>query len=129
MVDTSVFIDLERRRQNPAATLARAYPDAEFAMAAITAAEILAGAQLRPRASPVTEAVLQAFPVVPFDLGVARHYARIWAYLRRSGQSIGSYDLLIAATALAHGFDLLTLNTREFRRIPGLQVLVPPWSP
>ena len=33
---------------------------------------------------------------------------------------IGPYDLLIAAIALANGCTLVTHNTQEFSRIPGL---------
>jgi predicted nucleic acid-binding protein len=42
MVDTSVFVGLERSGQQPTA-LAQAYPDDSFAMAAITASELLHG--------------------------------------------------------------------------------------
>lgn len=34
---------------------------------------------------------------------------------------IGPRDLLIGATALAQGHSLVTLNTREFRRVAGLR--------
>jgi tRNA(fMet)-specific endonuclease VapC len=37
-------------------------------------------------------------------------------------QSIGERDLVIASTALAHGAALVTHNTCEFRRVPGLAV-------
>jgi predicted nucleic acid-binding protein len=33
---------------------------------------------------------------------------------------IGPHDLLVAATALAGGHALATLNRREFARVPGL---------
>ncbi|MFM8910174.1 MAG: type II toxin-antitoxin system VapC family toxin [Gemmatimonadota bacterium] len=38
------------------------------------------------------------------------------------GQPIGERDLIIAATALAHGCDVATGNLREFTRVPGLRV-------
>jgi predicted nucleic acid-binding protein len=36
---------------------------------------------------------------------------------------IGTHDLIIAATALAHGSAVLTTNSDEFRRVPDLTVL------
>ncbi len=44
----------------------------------------------------------------------------IRAELTSKGQLIGPNDLLIAATALAHGAILVTHNTAEFSRVPGL---------
>jgi len=35
---------------------------------------------------------------------------------------IGERDLFIAATALAHGYGVVTANVREFSRVPGLAV-------
>ena len=42
--------------------------------------------------------------------------------LERAGARIGANDLLIAAVAKTHDLILVTHNTNEFRRIPGLQV-------
>src|SRR6266540_3142705 len=50
----------------------------------------------------------------------ARRHADLWAELAKRGRMIGPHDLLIGATALAHGYALATLNRREFRRVPGL---------
>lgn len=47
----------------------------------------------------------------------------IRAKLRQAGEPIGPYDLLIAAQALKNGATLITANTREFNRIPGLTVI------
>ena len=40
------------------------------------------------------------------------------------GQKIGAHDLIIAATALCHGFPVLTSNLKDFERVTGLDVLV-----
>lgn len=52
----------------------------------------------------------------------AQHAAAVRAFLEKQGQPIGTCDLLIAGTALAHGLTLVTHNTREFSRVPGLQL-------
>lgn len=52
---------------------------------------------------------------------------RVWARLATSGQIIGVHDLLIAATALANGYDVLTDNVREFQRVSDLTVRRHAW--
>jgi len=47
--------------------------------------------------------------------------------LERQLENGASCDLLIAATALAHGYDVLTENVREFGRVPLLGVRRPTW--
>jgi tRNA(fMet)-specific endonuclease VapC len=42
--------------------------------------------------------------------------------MEKKGRPIGPLDTLIAAHALALGTVLVTNNTREFRRVPGLSV-------
>lgn len=42
--------------------------------------------------------------------------------LSETGTPIGPYDLLIAGTAIAHNLIVVTRNTREFARVPGLRV-------
>lgn len=95
-------------------------------MAAITASELLHGChraadvrQKRTRTEYV-EWVLSEIDAIPFGLEEARHHARIWSEMARAGQMIGSYDLLIAATALSLGYTVGTLNFQEFARVPGL---------
>jgi tRNA(fMet)-specific endonuclease VapC len=43
------------------------------------------------------------------------------AHLARQGMPIGPYDLQIAAIALAADLTLVTNNTSEFQRVPGLR--------
>ena len=71
--------------------------------------------------------MLDRLSVVPFDLEAARIHARLAADLMAAGQAIGPNDLLIAATALAHGHAVLTHNLRHFERVPGLVVSRPDW--
>jgi predicted nucleic acid-binding protein len=52
--------------------------------------------------------------------------AEIRAYLRRQGQLIEDFDILIAATALHHDLTLLTFNVRHFQRVPDLQIYTLP---
>ena len=58
--------------------------------------------------------------LLPFDAEDAHEAADIRAHLRRTGSPIGPYDVLIAAQARRAGTTLVTANTREFERVPGL---------
>lgn len=60
------------------------------------------------------------FASLPFDDSAADVYARIRHHLESQGTPIGPYDLQIAAIALANGCTLVTHNTTEFSRVPGL---------
>jgi tRNA(fMet)-specific endonuclease VapC len=66
----------------------------------------------------------------PAVLAVGRTEAELAAQmngaLARQNQQVGPQDALIAGTALQRGLDLLTLDVREFRRVPSLSVVTPP---
>ena len=62
------------------------------------------------------------FDVLAFDPDDAREAGDIRAALERTGTPIGPYDVLIAAQARRRGAMLATANTREFSRVPGLNL-------
>ena len=135
VLDTSVLIAAERGAVRLEALL-ESLGEETVAVAAITASELLHGchragdAGVRARRSAFVDALLDALPVLPFGLPEARRHAELWAELARTGTVIGPHDLLMAATALAHGFVLATLNQREFGRVPGLRfAAVEPYLP
>jgi len=66
--------------------------------------------------------LLSRTTILPFNIDEAIKSAQIRADLEKKGIPIGRYDLLIAGTALAKNNILVTRNTREFERIPGLQL-------
>jgi tRNA(fMet)-specific endonuclease VapC len=77
----------------------------------------------RGRREAFVEAVLAAFPPLPFELLAARAHARIWAQLAAAGQDVGAHDRIVAATAISAGWRIGTANRRRFDRIVGLEVL------
>ena len=66
------------------------------------------------------EALVAPIHCLPFDELAARHAARVRWHLQRRGELIGPYDLLLAGQALSLEVTLVTHNTREFERVPGL---------
>lgn len=132
LIDSSVLIEIERRGQTDA-DFAKIAAGEWIVIAAITAAEVLAGTEIqrevegRQRIAARTQGFLQLLEILPFDTQSARIYASLFAQLRSTGQMVGTFDLLIASTALANDCSLVTLNLREFNRIPGLEVIAPEW--
>jgi len=128
ILDTSVLIAAERGTIRFESLLAK-LGDEPVAMAAITASELLHGghratdAGARARRGAFVDALLDLIPVLPFGLPEARRHSVLWADFVRAGTIIGPHDLLIGATALAHGRALATLNQREFARVPGLRLV------
>ena len=70
---------------------------------------------------PVLDTLLSTIKILDFTQGEAHHAALVRAFLHKEGRPIGSYDLLIAACALHHDLILITSNSKEFTRVPGLQ--------
>ena len=113
--------------------MALAWMDEPVALAAVTASELLVGVHRADSRVPrltraeFVEGVIEIFPVLPFDLRAARVHAEIWAKLTSTGSTIGFIDMIIASTALAHGYSVITDNIRDFNRVPGLNVRQPDW--
>lgn len=130
LIDSSVLIAVERRKLG-LLELLRQYSAEPVAISAVTASELLHGvhrAQDSRRAEQrrsFVESLLSAYTIIPFDLDAARQHAQIWATMQTNGKIIGAHDLLIAATALALNYAVVTLNTAEFSRVPGLRVIGP----
>jgi len=60
--------------------------------------------------------------VTGFSIEAAKQAAIIRSQLRKLGTPIGTYDIQIAAVAMAEDMVLLTNNTKEFERIKGLKL-------
>ncbi len=128
VLDTSVLIAAERRTLDLARLLSA--PGVEsVAIAAITVSELLQGslrtsdAGLRARRAAFADWIASTAPVLPFGTNEARRHAEIWAHLTGTGMTIDAHDMLIAATALAGGHAVATLNVRHFARVPGLRLV------
>ena len=100
-------------------------PEDDIGLSTVVIGELLFGA-LRSKkpilATSQVEAFVANYDIVLFDKDAAEEYAAIREYLTSQGQVIGSNDMLIAATARLHGSILVTHNTAEFSRVPGLRL-------
>ena len=122
LLDTCFLIDLQRELQagkdGPASAWLADHRDERFSLSVISITEFLEGI-----ADPdAGEGLLRPFRWLPVNARVGREAARIRRRLRLKGELIGDFDILIAATALAVEIPLVTRNTTDFQRIPGLVV-------
>jgi predicted nucleic acid-binding protein len=128
VLDTSALIEHDRGRFSLVGLRAELARET-VGVAAITASELLVGAyrtrdpNRRVPQLARAEAMLADLAIHPFGYEEARRHAELWAYLASNGTPIGPHDALIAATALARGDSLATLNRAEFARVPGLRLL------
>jgi predicted nucleic acid-binding protein len=121
-----VIVAYERRAQ-PLETL---LADEDRLISVITMSELLHSAHRASSAHRATrlafvEHVLATVDAVPITQLVARIHAEVGALLAARGEAIPTHDLWIAATALAHGFGVATLDARDFGRVQGLRVVAP----
>jgi tRNA(fMet)-specific endonuclease VapC len=126
IIDTGVFVKAEREARTD---LARFIPDGdEVGLCTITVSELYEGVHLAnsdQRAADRREFIEQfalTLPVFDFTMKAALVHARLRAGQRKKGMMIGAHDLIIAATAMSLGWDVLTLNGPKFRQVEGLDV-------
>jgi Predicted nucleic acid-binding protein, contains PIN domain len=123
LVDTTVLIDAERSGCAPDVG------DEEVAVSVITVSELLHGSERgapesRLARKAFAERILAVWEAIPVTTAVARVHAGLWAELESRGAMVDAHDLWIGATALAHGFGVITCD-QSFARIPGLRVVTP----
>ncbi|MGH3088573.1 MAG: PIN domain-containing protein [Rubrobacteraceae bacterium] len=97
----------------------------EIGVSVATVAELRYGVEKSARVEQNSEALdrfLLPLEIASFDLEATVSYGRIRAALERRGTPIGPLETLIAAHAISLDAALVTNNTREFERVPGLRV-------
>ncbi len=120
LLATHAVIALIKAHPGFQARLKRHQPQ-DFGIAAIVANEVFYGAHKGSRTTQnlARLAALQ-FETVDFNRDDARQAGEIRPTLAAAGTPIDPYDVLLAGQALARSLTLITHNTREFERVPGL---------
>jgi tRNA(fMet)-specific endonuclease VapC len=123
LLDTNVWITALRRPGSALAARFRAKDPADIRACSVVVYELRYGC-LRSAKPAVNRAavdsLLAPFPSLPFDDAASEHAAIVGRHLETLGLTIGPYDLQIVAIALANGCTVVTHNTAEFGRVPGL---------
>ena len=124
MLDTDVCVHLLRRHAPPALERRFRAASAELALSTIALSELRVSLGKRGQTEQSQDRfyrLIDGLLVADFDQSAAEHAADIRCDLEGLGRKIGPMDTLIAGHARSVGAILVTGNTREFSRVPGLR--------
>jgi len=124
LLDTNTCIAAMRANPKVIRRMSAVAP-ADCGISTVTGYELFTGVEkcLNPAKERIkVELLLKTSTVIYFDLAAAEQAARTRALLESIGQPIGPYDLLLAGHALALSLVMVSANTKEFSRVPGLTV-------
>jgi len=125
MLDTDSCIALIKRKPAKMLDKLTSHAPGDVGLSTVTLAELrygVAKSAQKERNSQALDEFLLPLEIADFDEMSAGSYGEVRAALENAGTPIGPLDTQIGAHALSLGAVLVTHNTREFRRIPGLAV-------
>jgi predicted nucleic acid-binding protein len=123
LLDSDWVVDYLNGRLEPPDLFRRLTAAERLCISVVTYGEVLEGVlySRRPaRDRPAFDELVRLVDVLPVDVAVGERFAVLRGQLRRTGQPLDNFDLLIAATALCHDLILLTRNVAHFERVAGL---------
>jgi tRNA(fMet)-specific endonuclease VapC len=122
LLDTNTCIGAMRNDPAVVERMSAVLPG-DCAISTITSYELYTGVENcsdPAREHAKVDLLLATVRTLPFDSEAAKEAARIRAVLESQGRPIGPYDILLAGQAVAAGLALVSANTAEFSRVPGL---------
>ena len=126
MLDTNICIYIIKRKPESVLKHFLDYRVGDVGISSITLAELrygVAKSKYKEKNAKALEEFTIPLEIVSFDEASALAYGEIRSALEAAGSPIGAIDMMIAAHAISLGVQLVTNNTREFSRIPGLTLL------
>ena len=127
LLDTNILSELVKKRPNPQA-LAQLRSKSALTLftSCICIMELRFGSALRDDFEVfwerINNEIISRVKILPIREKEALVSGDILADLRKTGQTIGIEDVLIAASALTNQCTVVTANTRHFSRIKDLKV-------
>ena len=124
MLDTDICIYVINARPPAVLEAFKAHAAEGLGISAVTAAELFFGVARTgsERNLQALRQFLAALEIAPFDDQAAEVFGSLRAWLTAQGTPIGPYYTQIAAHAQSLGLTLVSNNTREYARVPGLSV-------
>jgi len=125
MLDTGTSSFIMNRFSFGAIRMLESQAVGEVCISAICRSELEFGVEMSPRRAKDAHSLnvfLRHIEVLDYPSNASPDYAQIRAFLKERGRPIGANDLFIAAHARCLGLTLVTNNTREFNRVPGLKI-------
>ncbi len=125
LLDTNICIFLINQHSKIVYENFQRVPVGNIAVSSITTSELGYGVEKSRNRLQNTQALqkfLLPLTIMPYDHEASQYYGRLRAQLEQKGKTIGPMDTMIAAHALSLGYTVVTNNTKEFRRVSGLQL-------
>jgi tRNA(fMet)-specific endonuclease VapC len=125
ILDTDWIINLLAGKKDAEERIQQFDPE-EIVVSLVAVAEIYEGAYnfANPEAHIKTfRSFLSNFQLLNLNLPIIEKFAEVRAHLRRRGQMISDFDILLGATALHYDLIVLTYNKKHFERIPDIKIL------
>jgi tRNA(fMet)-specific endonuclease VapC len=125
MLDTNICIDIIKKRPPSVLDRFKGHEVGDIGISVVTLAELEYGVSASGRPAKNRDALdlfVSPLVVASFERDATAVYGRLRAALEKKGQMLDSMDLLIAAHAVSLGVRLVTHNSREFGRVPGLKI-------
>jgi len=124
LLDTDILTELFKGRNATVTAHANAYLQVhgQFTVSAFTYFEIIRGLRYKKASAKIAafDQLSQSMNILPVTGDVLDRAADLWADGRASGQAHHDADLIIAATAILNGLQLVSGNTPHFEWMPGL---------
>lgn len=124
MLDTNMCIFTIKNRPEHVREAFNAH-HGQLCISTVTLMELVFGAEKSSnpqRNLAVVEGFAARLEVLKYDWEAAANTGQLRAELAKLGTPIGPYDQMIAGHARSQGLILVTNNTREFERVPGLRI-------
>jgi tRNA(fMet)-specific endonuclease VapC len=125
LLDTNCCIHLLNDKAGKVHTRFLDHSPRQIKLCSVVKAELFYGARHSQQVQKNIELLARFFEpleCLSFDDRCAEAYGILRELLSRQGKPIGPNDMMIAATALANDLILVTHNTGEFSRVPGLRL-------
>ena len=121
-VDACVFIEYFRSKNKENTLLAKLNRQRrKFFVSAVAKYEVLAGAKEEHLSE--WRQIFEDITVIAFDDSTIATARLVCQQLKKENKMIDLGDILIAATAMANGLPLATLNCNHFERVRGLELV------
>jgi len=125
LIDTDWIVDYLKGKEEAVKTLQKLF-DNELYISIISIAEIYEGIEEAKNKDETTKSLedfLQGVVVLNINKETCKKFGEIRNNLRKKGNLIGDFDILIASTAIINDLKIITNNKKHFERIEEIKFL------
>jgi len=125
LLDADILVAAVKGRLPVILALGQLKPD-DVAISVITQVQAETGLRLEPRAlvryGGLMKQLLSTVRIIEFGVAEAQQASQLAGYLAQQNEHLSGFELILAATALAHGLTLVTSEPQRYLSVPGIEV-------